>query len=402
MPELAARNELPIDCAIIGGGVAGLWLLNCLRRQGYSAVLFEHDALGGAQTAASQGIIHGGLKFALGGVAGDASRAVAAMPAAWRACLNGQGDVDLRECRVLSEQLHLIADGSAAGRLAQLAAGRLLRGRVSKVTTGALPAALQSLAAQRTLYELDELVLDVPSLVKTLADQQHQCIHTIDRASARFSTASGKVAIELADCRISPARLIFAAGAGNEQLLADIGAKGPRMQRRPLQQVMVRHTADVPLFAHLIGSGSAPRVTVTSHHTAQGQPLWYLGGELATAGVGTDAGELVARAQRELQRFLPGLDLGRCEWSTLEIDRAEHAESLGRRPDDVFLQAVPETDNVLVAWPTKLALCPRLGQAALELLRAAGITPGQSGPVASRLLAGTPTHPAPPPWEAAS
>ncbi|GAB5452155.1 MAG: glycerol-3-phosphate dehydrogenase/oxidase [Halioglobus sp.] len=400
MPEQAARNELPIDCAIIGGGVAGLWLLNCLRRQGYSAVLFEHAALGSAQTAVSQGIIHGGLKFALGGVAGEASRAVAAMPAAWRACLKGEGDVDLRGCHVLSEHVHLIADGSAAGSLAQLAAGRLLRGRVSKVAAGALPAALQQLPVQSAIYQLDEPVLDVRSLVTTLADRQRQSIHAIDWSRSRLSTASGRVAIELPDCRVTPARLIFAAGAGNEQLLADIGAPGPRMQRRPLQQVMVRHEADVPLFAHLISGGSSPRVTITSHHTAQGQPVWYLGGELASAGVGMDAGELVARAQRELQRFLPGLDLGRCEWSTLEIDRAENAEIQGRRPDDTFLEAVPETDNVLVAWPTKLALCPRLGQAAVESLRAAGINPGQSGPVEASLPCGTPPYPAPPPWEA--
>ena len=55
---------LQTDIAIIGGGVAGLWALNLLRQRGYSTVLFEQDALGSDQTIGSQGIIHGGIKYA--------------------------------------------------------------------------------------------------------------------------------------------------------------------------------------------------------------------------------------------------------------------------------------------------------------------------------------------------
>ena len=51
--------------AIIGGGISGLWLLNSLRNAGYDAVLFEKNALGSQQTFASQGMIHGGIKYAL-------------------------------------------------------------------------------------------------------------------------------------------------------------------------------------------------------------------------------------------------------------------------------------------------------------------------------------------------
>ncbi|NJK90693.1 MAG: FAD-dependent oxidoreductase [Blastochloris sp.] len=61
------------DVVILGGGVAGLWLLQRLRREGYSVALFENQCLGGEQTVASQGVIHGGLKYALNGVLNDAS-----------------------------------------------------------------------------------------------------------------------------------------------------------------------------------------------------------------------------------------------------------------------------------------------------------------------------------------
>ena len=60
-------NTVKVDTVIAGGGIAGLWLLNVLRSKGYSAVLLEAGSLGGAQTLSSQGIIHGGMKYALGG-----------------------------------------------------------------------------------------------------------------------------------------------------------------------------------------------------------------------------------------------------------------------------------------------------------------------------------------------
>src|SRR5690606_17055328 len=85
MPAAALR----VDVAILGGGIAGLWLLPRLRQAGYSALLLERHALGAGQTVASQGIIHGGLKYALDLKLGSASDALAEMPRRWRACLAG-------------------------------------------------------------------------------------------------------------------------------------------------------------------------------------------------------------------------------------------------------------------------------------------------------------------------
>ena len=38
------------DIAIIGGGIAGLWLLNRLRNLDFAAILLESGTLGGGQT----------------------------------------------------------------------------------------------------------------------------------------------------------------------------------------------------------------------------------------------------------------------------------------------------------------------------------------------------------------
>ena len=48
---------------IIGGGIAGLWMLNRLRAEGYDVMLLEKNQLGAGQTIASQGMIHGGINM---------------------------------------------------------------------------------------------------------------------------------------------------------------------------------------------------------------------------------------------------------------------------------------------------------------------------------------------------
>jgi len=60
-------QPLELDVAIFGGGVAGLWTLARLIKQGFNAHLFECNQLGAGQSIASQGIIHGGTKYALTG-----------------------------------------------------------------------------------------------------------------------------------------------------------------------------------------------------------------------------------------------------------------------------------------------------------------------------------------------
>ena len=69
-------RHVQVDVAIFGGGVAGLWTLSLLRNQGYNAVLFENNTLGGGQTRYAQGIIHGGTKYALTGKLTASSEAI--------------------------------------------------------------------------------------------------------------------------------------------------------------------------------------------------------------------------------------------------------------------------------------------------------------------------------------
>jgi len=354
---------LHTDIAIIGGGVAGLWALNQLRNRGYSALLFEHQALGSDQTIASQGMIHGGIKYALGGNLNAGTEAIAAMPEAWRHCLAGDGAVDLRGCRVLSEEFYLWSTGSLGSRLGSFFASKILRGRVEPLAQPDYPAPLRHADFGGQVYRLVDLVLDVPSLLETLAERHRQSIFNIDWHQASLQQVSGKARLVLPQCTVEPQCLLLTAGAGNATLLQQLGASSPAMQRRPLQQVLVKHQYQEPLFAHCMGNSTSPRLTISSHRTRQGEPVWYLGGDLATAGNGESSQQLIAKARQELAQLLPWIDLGHSEWRTLSLDRAEVKQAGLLRPDTAFVAPAEGIDNALVAWPTKLTLCPQLGDA---------------------------------------
>ena len=91
---------ITLDVLIVGGGIAGLWLLDECRRSGYDVLLLESKALGSGQTIASQGILHGGLKYSLARASNGFINNIKKMPPIWQACLSG-----LREPNISSVRL---------------------------------------------------------------------------------------------------------------------------------------------------------------------------------------------------------------------------------------------------------------------------------------------------------
>ncbi len=362
-----------VDIAIVGGGVAGLWLLNRLCKSGYNAVLLEHKALGSEQTMASQGMIHGGIKYTLGGALSGASQAVADMPEHWRKCLSGQGDVDLRGARVLSDHFYLWSGASVTSRMATFLGSKATRGRVEHVAAAERPALFQESRFKGNLYKLVDMVLDVPSVVRALADNYRERIFLLDWQQATWAQlANGDTALNLNDAnqpwQLQAGAFVLCAGQGNAQLLADLGAAQPQMQRRPLQQVMVRHHHPHRFYGHCLGAESVPRLTISSHPCGDGSQVWYLGGSLAERGAQQNASELIARAQRELTELMPWVDLGNAQWATLNVDRAEPLQRNFARPDQAFARWASNCANVIAAWPTKMTLAPNLADQVVKLL----------------------------------
>ena len=365
-------SAITTDVLIVGAGVAGLWLNARLRRLGYSTVLVERASLGGEQTIKSQGIIHGGTKYALHGALTGASEAIADMPRRWREALAGNGELDLSGTRLLSEAHYLWSPGTLAGNLTSFFASKAVRGRVDQVKGEQLPPALQDRAFKGKVYRLAELVIDVPSLLANLAQLAGDSLLAGERIEPlRDGEELAGLVVDGREIRAQ--RIVLSAGGGTADLLHALGLDQPAMQRRPLHMVLAKGPNLKPLYAHCLGGGPKPRITVTTHPAADGQWVWYLGGDIAEAdGVAREPEAQIAAAQKEVASLLPWVDQSLVRWATLRVDRAEPAQSGLVRPDNAFLA---DQQRLLVGWPTKLALAPDFTDRVLASFERDGIRP---------------------------
>ena len=366
-------SVISTDVLIVGAGVAGLWLNARLRRQGFSTIVVERESLGGGQSVKSQGIIHGGAKYALHGALTGASEAIADMPRRWREALAGDGELDLSGVRLLSEAHYLWSPGTLAGNLTSFFASKAVRGRVDQVKGDQLPPALQDPRFKGKVYRLAELVVDVPSLIERLAELAGDGLLAGQTIEPLLEN-NELIGLRVDGRDIHAQRIVFSAGAGNAELLASAGISVPAQQLRPLHMVLVKGPSLKPLYAHCLGGGPKPRITVTTHPAANGEWVWYLGGDIAEAdGVAREPAEQIAVAKKELVNLLPWVDLSQAQWATLRVNRAEPAQSGLVRPDNAFLA---DQGRLLVGWPTKLALAPDFSDRVLQALEHDGIKPG--------------------------
>lgn len=396
MPKRPA--EIEVDLVIFGGGAAGLWLLDDVTRRGFECVLIEATRLGQGQTICAQGIIHGGLKYSLDGLLGRSAKAIREMPEIWRQCLAGRRKPDLRGTRVRAEFCHLWQTESLRSKMAMFGARVGLRVKPDKLAPADRPAILASCPG--TVARLAEQVIDPARLITDLADKHPERLLRLPPDLSFESRCDGDghiTAIDLpgegseTNLRLRPQQIVLTAGAGNATLAARFGLPHAEVQRRPLHMVMMR--GDLPdLNGHCV-DGVSTRATITSDHDAAGRMIWQVGGQIAEDGVAMDRPTLLAHAVSEMREILPDLDLSNVEWATYRIDRAEPATTSGARPDDAF--AMREA-NVILGWPTKLALVPRLTQQILELLNPPS---GHGEPNLSLLATYSRPEVALPPWE---
>jgi glycine/D-amino acid oxidase-like deaminating enzyme len=388
------------DCLILGGGIAGLWTLRTLLAEGYDALLVETEALGSGQTIASQAILHAGTKYALTGHAAEASRSAAQAAAIWRDCLRGGPPrapssptqppafpattyPDLTAVTVLSPHTHMFTTPGVASRLTGLAASKALVSGPRKLARTESPAAFADAPAGVDVYQLDEPVLGLPSLLHTLSDPARARLihaHAVSLARSPAREAELAVSFETRDgpVTLAPRALVCTAGAGNERLLAQLELSPEiRMQRRPLHMVLARG-ADLPhLYAHCVSLSDKPRATITTTTDATGRAVWYIGGQLAESGVDRSREDQIAEARAELAKILPWIDTASLEFATHRVDRAEGLDEQGRRPDTPIVR---RTGPVIACWPTKLVLAPLAAASVRGRLAELGIEPTENPP----------------------
>ncbi|MCH7960930.1 MAG: FAD-dependent oxidoreductase [Planctomycetes bacterium] len=366
------------DVVIFGGGVAGLWTRAALAGRGYSVALLECASLGADQTLASQGIIHAGIKYALTGKAGRASRALADAAAIWRPCLAGRRDPDLSRVSVLAERMHLWTTARKRSKLAAWAASKAMRSGVRKLSASERGEALGGAPVNVDLYEVDEPVIDPAGLLTALlaagtgpcaqiTSEPEPTFKAMDGGSTLVSTTlMGEQRVE-----ILAGRVLFCAGVGNESLLRAIGRDPVALaQRRPLHMVLVRD-APIELHGHCIQRSDVPRLTITTSRCGS-ERVWLVGGDLAERGVERDREAQIAAAKSELSEVLGWLDLSGCGFDAFRIDRAEGRTDDASRPD---LPVILDLGGAIAVWPTKLALAPLAAARVVELVEASGLVP---------------------------
>src|SRR3990167_5642497 len=259
------------------------------------------------------------------------------MPRRWREALAGDGELDLTGVRLLSEAHYLWSPGTLAGNLTSFFASKAVRGRVDQVKGDQLPPALQDKRFKGKVYRLAELVIDVPSLIQRLADLAGDGLLAGQKIEPLLE-AGVLVGLKVDGREIRAQRIVLSAGAGTATLLDALGLSQPAMQRRPLHMIIAKGQSLKPLYANCLGGGTKPRLTVTTHPAADGQWVWYMGGDIAEAdGVARDEAEQIKAAQKEMADLLPWVDQAATQWATLRVDRAEPAQSGLARPDNAFL-----------------------------------------------------------------
>ncbi len=397
------------DIAIIGGGIAGLWTQAHLRARG-NRVLLIAPTLGGGQTIASQGIIHGGVKYALGGISGDDSKAIAEMPEAWRQAMAGEAIVDLRKARLLSETCLLWTKAGVGARLMGAAAAKTIRAKPRRLGGEERPAAMRGAGRGVEVYALPEPVLDVASLVEALRGEgQAQGAFP---GEIGFEVAGGHVReVRLGESRVEVRGVVLAGGAGNGLLLEGLGGnhdgrvegvEGIAMQRRPLHMVMARRIGgdadargELPeIFGHCVGMSPRPIATITTGRDRAGRRVWWIGGQVAEDGVGMTREQLIEHAKKEVGACVPWVDLSGTEWATWRVDRAEGGTG-GRKPEGptVFVAG-----NVVTLWPTKLAFAPKAAEMVETEIAKLGVPKSGEG-VGEEPLGLSPPRVAAAPWD---
>lgn len=339
------KSDNSPDIAIFGAGIAGLWLLHTLKQRGYDVILFEKDEIGCGQTIAAQGIIHSGLKFSLAGKVSSLAQSISAMPNRWREHLK----TDLSAATLNAESHQLLIPKGFFGGLTKLVAQKALGNNVHEIKKSDWSADLKNSGFDGSLVYMDEPVVDVPSLIKALAEPYRDFIKQDDEKILES---------------ISPKLSIFTGAKSNHEIAINLSHNdGLETQKRPLLQGMMKN-APFPLYGHLVGKTEKPVASITTHTTSDGDLIWYLGGGVAERKIEDNPHDMYKDSLKAFKKYLPNIDFSNAEWAILPINRIE-----GKSNTDGWMPDTPtihRAKDALYCWPTKLTFAPLLGDMVLK------------------------------------
>lgn len=386
-----SSSTVHVDVLFVGGGIAGLWLLNCVRKAGYSALLVEAERIGAGQSGASQGfVVHRPRTGATVPTDKEAAE-LASVVGRWRALLDGSEVPDLSTVRVLSEHplRWTIPEAQKRGLLDRL----LRRGAPTAqapVETGFdIPEILRHPLRRGSLGTQEGFIVDNRSLLGALLDPVRDALLHTQGAAVMARDGGFSVRIEEREPVVVRARrTVYTTGVG-ANLLGSVS-----LQVWHQQMVMIRGEglAD-DLYVNAVDETGRRRFNISAHRDAEGRPVWYYGGAMVEAGQQVDAAQQIRNCRRDLATHFPWLALTGLEYAAHRVDRA----AVRLRNGLALLPQLRTEGQHVVAWPTNLSTMPLLGDRMLAMLRRERIEPR---PADLRPLADWPQPAlAPAPWD---
>lgn len=356
------------DIVIIGAGIAGLWIFNRLKKDGYDVLLLEKDSIGCGQTIASQGIIHSGLKYAFAGRINKLAQSISTMPDIWRNALDGVGSVDLRHARENAVSQYLLIPPGFMGGLVKLVTRQALGGNVRELKKEAWSQPIKESGFNGSVIYMDEPVLDIPSVIRALAEPYKDCIRKIDADifPEDFLKEHG----------VEAKKIIYTAASANQYIAHhNKHDDGLKTQERPLLMGMMK-PAPFEIYAHMVGRSEKPVATITTHKAEDGDLVWYIGGQVAEREKTVPREEMIRAAQNAFAKYLPQVDLSHVRWAALPIDRVEgQSTTQGWMPDT---PTIHDAGDTYYCWPTKLTFAPLLSDYIVDKLKHDDVTPSNA------------------------
>ncbi|MBF9028566.1 hypothetical protein FZCC0188_11630 [Rhodobacterales bacterium FZCC0188] len=325
---------------VIGGGVVGSWLHNSLISSGRESILVS-DFNAPSQTLFSQGIIHGGTKYALGLRKSEIIKNIRSMPQIWDLGFSRKAKPFLPQEAILSENQMLIFPKSLMGR-----AKRSLVSRAVASTTSS--GGLTNIMGKSFLsLNLNEKVLDPATLLSALCQGNmiNSVVDSVDTYSGIVRLRNGHT--------LKSNRIFVCAGAGVEELVPQI-----KIQKRALCMFSVRSNRTLPdLFLHYI-RGQKPLFTITSH-----SGVWYVGGEISEVSVDIDDHEASSMCLGALCGAFPELRKHKLSINCHRVDRIEPVTADNNRPNSPLIEHIGKATVIL---PVKLTFTPLLSNIAVR------------------------------------
>lgn len=325
---------------------------------------------------AAQGVLHSGMKYVLAGKVTEDAEVLASAAKHWKDAIHGRSTYgpNLRGVRLLSNFQYLLSMNKTPVNMRAIEGSPLLRDRIFEWES--MPEELQQTGYKGSVHEINEPVVDVEDLMdrlETAAEGQMICGELTEE---NLEYVKGDVQdawiANVGGFRLRAKAFVSLAGRGNQKLVGKYFGGETLQQERPLKQVLVVGEGLPDLFMVANDGQKKPPFVLTTHRTAAGTPVWYVGGRVAEAGATMGAEEHFAHAKEVLGTWFPQVNLDACHFSQLAAVRAEGISNDGDRPEGTRVN-VSAQNKLIVGWPNKLVLSPLLAEQVARELMGMGI-----------------------------